>query len=92
MLASISAQGYAGCCAALRETDLREEIASIGSPTLVISAASDPATPPADGQAIQARIPGSMMVLLEASHLANVERPDAFTRAVVDFIPRTTRS
>ncbi len=92
MLASISAQGYAGCCAALRETDLREVIASIGTPTLVISAASDPATPPADGQAIQARIPGSKMVLLEASHLANVERPDAFTQAVVNFIPRTTRS
>lgn len=88
MLASIPAQGYAGCCAALRAADLRDEIAGIGAPTLVISAASDPATPPADGTFIAARIAGADMTVLDASHLANVEQPEAFTQAIVDFVHR----
>jgi 3-oxoadipate enol-lactonase len=86
MLASTPTAGYAGCCAALRAADLRESITRITAPTLVIAGASDPATPPADGRDIHARIGGSGIRILDASHLANVEQPDQFSEAVADFI------
>jgi 3-oxoadipate enol-lactonase len=91
MLTSTPPQGYAGCCAALRAADLREDIPRIEAPTLVISGASDPATPPAEGRAIEARINGAEMVVLDASHLANVEQPERFTQAIVEFVLRRSR-
>lgn len=86
MLASTPAHGYAGCCAALRIADLREHIARIAAPTLVITGASDPATPPADGRGIQTRVVGAEMVMLNASHLANIEQSDMFNQTIVDFL------
>lgn len=91
MLASCSADGYAGCCAALRDADLREDILHITAPTLVIAGESDPATPPSDGEAIRSRISGARMVTLHASHLANVEQPDAFNENVLTFIAQRDR-
>ncbi len=50
MLGATPADGYAGCCAAIRDADLREAIKSIAAPTLVIAGREDPVTPPADGE------------------------------------------
>ena len=86
MLASTARDGYAGCCAALRDGDLRHVIGQIAAPTLVIAGAADPATPPSDGEDIRSRVSGARMVTLEASHLLNVERPGAFNQTVTDFI------
>lgn len=86
MIASTPAHGYVGCCAALRAADLREQLARITAPTLVMAGLSDPATPPAAGRDIQARIRGAAITLLDASHLANVEQPEIFNQAIVDFI------
>ncbi len=38
-------EGYAGCCAAIGEMDLRDQIHAITAPTLVICGAEDPSTP-----------------------------------------------
>src|SRR5262245_29078334 len=70
MIEATPAEGYAATCAALREADLRGDLAAITAPTLVISGRHDPATPPADGQAVAAAIPGARFVELEASHLS----------------------
>jgi 3-oxoadipate enol-lactonase len=86
MLVETPRQGYAGCCAALRDADLREDIGTITAPTLVISAVSDPATPPADGRQLQMAIGGSEMALLEGSHLACAEVPYRFNQALLSFI------
>ncbi len=91
MLAGCSAAGYAGCCAALRDADLRADVHRIASPTLVVVGAHDPATPPADGRAIRERVPGAELLALDAAHLANVERPDAFTGGVLAFLSRIPR-
>jgi 3-oxoadipate enol-lactonase len=37
--------GYAGCCAAIKDMDLRNRLPSIEAPNLVVSGAEDPATP-----------------------------------------------
>ena len=86
MLESCPAEGYASCCAALRDADLRGEIGGIAAPTLVIVGRHDPVTPPADADAIRARIRGAQMTELDAAHLANIEQPDEFNDRVLAFI------
>jgi 3-oxoadipate enol-lactonase len=87
MLRETDPEGYAGCCAAIRDMDLRDRLGSITSPTLVISGAEDPATPPEHGELIRDLIPGaSFEVIPDASHLANIEQPEAVSRAILDHL------
>lgn len=85
MVAATPAEGYAGCCEAIREWDFRGELGRISAPTLVLSAADDPSTPPDSGRLIADGIPGSTFVVLPAPtrHLANVEQPETFTEALL---------
>lgn len=87
MVAACSPQGYLGCCAALRDEDLREAIAGIRCPVLCVAGSTDPATPPEALRFIHERIAGSRMILLDAAHLTNVEQDQAFTNALTAFIP-----
>lgn len=92
MLRGTDPEGYAGCCAAIRDMDLRDRLGQIRAPTLVISAAEDPATPPEHGELIRDSIPGaSFEVIPGASHLANIEQPEAVTRAILDHLARRGR-
>lgn len=87
MLRETPAEGYASCCAAIRDMDLRNRLGEIRAPTLIIAGAEDPATPPEHGELIRASIPGSRLeVIPDAAHLANVEQPEAFTRAVLSHL------
>src|ERR1700689_4151640 len=45
-LTSADPAGYAACCLAIGGMDLRSDLAHVKAPTLVISGADDPATPP----------------------------------------------
>ncbi len=84
MIASTTVEGYASCCEAIAAMDQLDAIAAIRAPTLVIAASDDPATPVAHGQAIVERIPGARMVVIDdAAHLANVERPGAVSTAIL---------
>nr|WP_047168496.1 3-oxoadipate enol-lactonase [Sphingomonas sp. Y57] len=78
--------GYAGCCAAIRDMDLRPVIGLIRNPVLVIIGGRDPATPPAQGEEIVAAIPGAKGVTFDAAHLSNIEQPDRFLEALLDFL------
>jgi 3-oxoadipate enol-lactonase len=81
------AEGYAGCCEAIGAHDLRAELGSIRAPTLVLAAADDPATPPEHGRLIAEAVDGARLVVLErARHLAAVERPEEFARAVLGHL------
>jgi 3-oxoadipate enol-lactonase len=91
MVERCSKDGYLGCCAALRDEDLREVIAAIRCPVLAIAGSADVATPPAALQFIHERIAGSRLVTLDAAHLTNVEQHEAFNTAVLDFIPSPSR-
>lgn len=82
MLAGTPGEGYAGCCEAIRDMDLRPVLGRIGAPTLVVAGAEDPATPVehAEGIADGIRAGGgsaTVEVVSGAAHLAAVERPDA---------------
>jgi len=86
MLLACPAEGYAACCAAIRDMDQRETIRGIGAPTLVIAGMRDPATPPADGHLIANRIEGARYVELPAAHLSNVEAAREFTATLTNFL------
>ena len=75
-----------GCCGALRDADLRDEIAQIVAPCLVITGKHDTATPPSDGLAMHQVLPHSNYVELDASHLSAWEQADQFASAVIAFL------
>lgn len=86
VLETTSAEGYAGCCAAIRDMDLRPVLALIRTPCLIIGGAQDPATPPTHTRDLHEGIVGSHCIVFNAAHLSNIEQPDLFTRAVIDFL------
>ena len=88
MIENTPPEGYAACCAAIRDMDQREAVAQIKAPTLVIYGGSDPVTPASDAQFLTDRIRGAVKVELAAAHLSNVEQADAFTEAVSNFLAR----
>ena len=84
MLEGIPAEGYAACCEAVALWDARSDVSAIRTPTLVVSGEEDVATPPEDGAFLAASIRGAeLTVLPECAHLANVEQPALFTRALL---------
>lgn len=86
-LLATSPTGYAGCCAAIRDLDLRGDLAAVRCPTLVIDGALDISLPWAGhGEILAQRVPGAEVVHLDAAHLSNLERPRAFTAALLHFL------
>lgn len=89
MLDATSVMGYVGCCAALRDADLRDVVHSIRASTLVIAGGLDVSTPVSDAEYLKARIPTSDLVVLEqAGHLSNLEMPEVFSQEVLTFLMR----
>ena len=87
MLLETPAEGYAGCCEAVRDAELSGRLGDIRAPTLVIAGADDPAAPPEQAELICDSIPEARLVVLEqAAHLANVEQPKALTQALLDHL------
>ena len=91
-IADIAPEGYAACCEALATSDLRESIGRIAVPTLLLAGADDPVTTVADAQAMQASIAGSSLAVVPASHLSNLEAPQAFEQAVLDFLAHAAKA
>ncbi len=86
MISRSPSDGYAACCAALRDADLRDQIDQIPIPTLVITGQADPVTTVADGQFIAQEVPDSVLRQLQAMHLSAVEAADAFADALLSFL------
>jgi 3-oxoadipate enol-lactonase/4-carboxymuconolactone decarboxylase len=79
--------GYAGCCAAIRDSDQRPTLASIQAATLVIAGDKDVSTPwVGHGDVLASEIPHAQVARIPAAHLSNLERPATFTRAILQFL------
>ncbi|MBH1965646.1 MAG: 3-oxoadipate enol-lactonase [Comamonadaceae bacterium] len=85
-IAGIAPEGYAACCEALASSDLRGSVGRIATSILLLAGASDPVTTVADAEAMHACIPGSKLAVVPASHLSNLEAPQAFEQAVLVFL------
>jgi 3-oxoadipate enol-lactonase len=86
VLLQVDPQGYLGCCAALRDMDLRPLLARIAAPTLVITCRDDASTPAAMGEAIVAAIAGAQHVELTFAHIPFVEAPQRFVELAGGFL------
>lgn len=87
-LAEQRADGIVAALQAMRDRpDRTAVLARLRCPTLVVVGADDTVTPPAEVQAMARAIPGARFVeLAGAGHLANLEAPDAFHRALAEFL------
>jgi 3-oxoadipate enol-lactonase/4-carboxymuconolactone decarboxylase len=87
------ANGYAICCEAIRDMDLRPAIAAIRTPILILAGADDPATPVAMMEDIRLRIPDAEMVIVpRAAHLLNIEQPEVVNAHIGAFLGRFEQS
>lgn len=87
MIRGTQVEGYAGCCQALSAADLREDLARIDAPTLVVVGAQDGGTTPDMARDLHQRIAGSRLELVdEAAHLSNVEQPVRFNALLDGFL------
>ena len=86
MLLAVPAEGYIACCEAVRDGDLRADLASMRTPTLVIGGTDDPAVPPDKCRAMADAIDGARFIELPSAHLSNIEAAEAFNSAVLKFL------
>jgi pimeloyl-ACP methyl ester carboxylesterase len=77
-----------GALKALRDRpDARPGLSAISVPTLVIVGEQDTLTPPAKSEEIARGVSGAKLVTVSgAGHVANMEAPDKFNSAVLDFL------
>lgn len=89
MLLATPAAGYVAACQALQSADLGAKVGHIRAPTLILAGALDESTPPAQAKELHAAITGSELIILDdAAHLPNIERPDAFNAQVLAFLTK----
>jgi 3-oxoadipate enol-lactonase len=93
MIRDTPPQGYIGCCYAIPTIDVTDRLGEVQCPVLVIAGDNDPGTPVAMAQEIHAALPSSELAVLHpASHLCNLEQPEAFNHTLLGFLDRRPRS
>jgi 3-oxoadipate enol-lactonase len=81
--------GYAAATEVVAHLDLRDDLARIEAPTLVISGSEDVPCPPEVGRALADGIPGAEFVCIDGvAHLGNLERPDLVTDLIRTRLPK----
>jgi pimeloyl-ACP methyl ester carboxylesterase len=73
--------------AIISRPDSRPGLAAIKCPTLVLVGDSDEPTPPELAREMAAAIPGAKLVVVpDCGHLSTIERPQAVTKALVEWM------
>jgi 3-oxoadipate enol-lactonase len=86
MIRTTPVNGFIGCAAALANHDFRSQVGSVTRPVLFVVGEKDGTTPAAMRQ-IHETLQGSKFVQLPgAGHISSLDQPDAFTRAVREFL------
>lgn len=87
VLVATDPQGYASCCAGIREMDQRPVLAAITAPVMIIVGDRDVSTPwQGHGEVLAAGIRQAQIERLPTAHLSNLERPQAFNAALERFL------
>jgi 3-oxoadipate enol-lactonase len=67
--------------------DYSNDLAGISVPTLIIAGREDGVRKPEDAEFIAERIPNSELIVIDdAGHLMNMERPEIFSRVMLDLL------
>ena len=80
--------GFVGALEAMKtRPDASSQLSAVDVPTLVLVGSEDQPSPPEVAEAMHREIPDSRLVVLEgAGHLSNLEVPDEFNRALLEFL------
>ena len=79
--------GYARCCRTLAGYDVRDRLAELAVPLLVVSGAEDAVCPPEDGRFLADAVPrGRLRVLPGVAHLAPAEAPGEVAALLEEFM------
>lgn len=82
--------GFCGMCAVLRDVDLRDHLARISAPTLVIGAGGGGPESSASARLAAAIADSRFFEVPQEGHLSNFESPDAFNGALSRFLGADT--
>jgi 3-oxoadipate enol-lactonase len=86
-MAAIDPGAYRISARAVWLADQRDRAVAIKTPTLVLVGELDPVTPPALSEELASQIPNARLrVIAGASHIANLDKPEEFNRAVECFL------
>jgi pimeloyl-ACP methyl ester carboxylesterase len=90
IMESASREGVIGGLSAMAERpDSTETLRRLDVPVLIVVGSDDPITPPADAERMAGLAPQAQLVVVpEASHLANIEQAGAVNAAVGAFLAR----
>ncbi len=92
-MARVSAEALAAGLRCLTTHDVRDRLALVGVPALVLCGELDRETPPAYSSYLADRIPDATLALIEgAGHIANLERPAEVNRLLARFLAERTPS
>jgi 3-oxoadipate enol-lactonase len=87
MLVRTPADGYAGTCASIRDSDLTADDRGISAPTLCVAGDQDGSTPPDLVRHTADLIPGARFALVDgAGHIPCVEQPASLTKLINDHL------
>jgi sigma-B regulation protein RsbQ len=68
-------------------SDNRRDLSAVSVPTLILQCSDDIIAPPAVGDFVHAKVPGSTLVQLQATgHCPNLSAPDETAAAIADFL------
>jgi 3-oxoadipate enol-lactonase len=85
MIRTTPVNGFIGCAAALADHNYAAAVATVPQPVLFMVGEKDAAAPPM--RKLNEALPGSRYVELPgAGHISNLDQPEAFTRAIKDFL------
>lgn len=83
MVAGTPDGGYLACCQAIEVWDHRDRLPAVAVPTLVLGGSADLATPvEPHSRTLVDGIPGARLEVLDAAHLATIERADQATALI----------
>lgn len=77
--------------AAVAAHDVREQLAAVTAPALVLVGRQDILVPPELAEVLAASIPGATLRILDGGHAFNVENAEEFNRTVLDFLAAQRR-
>ena len=85
LIRSTPVPGYVGCCHAISNLNTTARLKEIKRPVLAIAGEQDAAAP--GTRYIGENVPGAKLVMIpQAAHIANLEQPEAFNRALREFL------
>jgi 3-oxoadipate enol-lactonase len=84
-------QVFGAACAQLAELDLRDELAKVKMPVLVVVGEHDEATPPPMSHELAALLPDARLKILPGcAHVPQLQSPQLFLEAISDFLLATS--